>query len=131
MDYHDRDLREVLAELAAAGGVTVVTDPAVEGRVTFKLNQVPWDQAFDLVVRVNGLEWTRDGDTLRVFPRKGYREDAPNRARRSTKPRSEAYSASRQGQKNRQWIRAAMPRPGPSPLGGRGSRLGRPLRSRT
>jgi tetratricopeptide (TPR) repeat protein len=63
-----RDLREGLAELAAVGGATVVIDPAVEGNVVLKLNQVRWDQAFDIVGRVNGLDWTREGDSLKVFP---------------------------------------------------------------
>lgn len=63
-----RDLREGLAELAASGGATVVIDPAVQGNVVLKLNQVRWDHAFDIIVRVNGLDWTQDGKTLRVFP---------------------------------------------------------------
>jgi tetratricopeptide (TPR) repeat protein len=69
-----RELREGLAELAAVGRATVVIDPAVEGNVVLKLNQVRWDQAFDIVVRVNGLDWTRDGDSLKVFPGRGSAE---------------------------------------------------------
>jgi type II secretory pathway component HofQ len=65
-----RDLAEGLAELAAVGEATVVIDPTVRGDVVLKLNQVRWDQAFDIVVAVNGLDWTREGDSLRVFPRK-------------------------------------------------------------
>ena len=38
------------------------------GRVFFKLDEVPWDQAFDLLVRLNGLAWTRTGDVIRVEP---------------------------------------------------------------
>jgi hypothetical protein len=63
-----RDLGEGLAELAAYGGATVVIDPSVRGTVVMKLNQVRWDQAFDIVTRVNGLDWTREGGSLRVFP---------------------------------------------------------------
>ena len=69
-----RDLREGLAELAASGGATVVIDPTVRGDVVLKLNQVRWDQAFDIVVRVNDLDWTQDGDSVKVFPRKGSAE---------------------------------------------------------
>jgi hypothetical protein len=65
-----RDLGEALAELAASGGATAVIDPAVRGNVVMKLNQVRWDHAFDIVARVNGLDWTRDGDSLKVFPEK-------------------------------------------------------------
>jgi len=65
-----RELSDALVELAASGGATVVIDPTVRRDVVLKLNQVRWDQAFDIVVRVNGLDWTRDGDSLRVFPEK-------------------------------------------------------------
>ena len=44
----------------------------VGGHVTFKLNEVPWDQAFDLLTRVNGLTWSRAGGVIRV----GFREAA-------------------------------------------------------
>ena len=40
------------------------------GKVTLKLNDVAWDQAFDLLVRVNGLAWTRTGDVIRVEPQR-------------------------------------------------------------
>jgi hypothetical protein len=65
----ERDLREGLAELAAVGGLQVELDPKVAGQVTLRLSRVRWDHAFDIVTHVNGLEWTRDGDNLKVFPR--------------------------------------------------------------
>jgi hypothetical protein len=68
VQYDDTDLRKALAELAAEGGATVAVDPAVAGHLTLKLNQVRWDQAIDIVVRVNGLDWAREGKTVRVFP---------------------------------------------------------------
>jgi hypothetical protein len=68
VEYHDTDLRKALAELAAEGGATVTLDSAIAGHLTLKLNQVRWDQALDIVVRVNGLDWARDGKTLKVFP---------------------------------------------------------------
>jgi tetratricopeptide (TPR) repeat protein len=70
VELSNRDLKEALTEIAVTGGATVVLDPTVAGRVTLKLNQVRWDQAFDVVVRVNGLDWSRKGDTLEVSPRK-------------------------------------------------------------
>ena len=64
-----RDLREALTEVAALGRATVDLDPAVQGGVVLKLDQVRWDQAFDTIVRVNGLDWTGHGGVLKVFPR--------------------------------------------------------------
>ena len=54
-----KDLREALTELAATGGAAVVFDPSVQGTMVFKLNQVRWDQAFHIVVAINGLDWTQ------------------------------------------------------------------------
>jgi len=70
VDLKDEDLSQTLADIARNGNETVVLDPAVSGRVTLKLNRVPWDQAFDVVARVNGLAWTRDGGVIRVAPRR-------------------------------------------------------------
>ena len=64
-----RDLRDGLAELAAIGEATVAIDPVVRGSVVLKLSRVRWDQAFDIVVRVNGCDWSQDGKALQVFPR--------------------------------------------------------------
>jgi hypothetical protein len=65
--YQDRDLREALAELATTGGAIVDIAPEIKGRVTIKLSEVPWDQAFDVIIRSNGLDWSRDGNALKVF----------------------------------------------------------------
>jgi len=69
VDLKDQDLAQALAEIARNGSETVVLDPVVSGRVTLKLNRVPWDQAFDVVARVNGLVWSRQGGVIRVAPR--------------------------------------------------------------
>jgi len=69
VDFHDADLRKTLDELAARGGARTEIDPEVAGRVTIRLNQVRWDQALAVVVRVNGLDWTEEGDLVKVFVR--------------------------------------------------------------
>ncbi len=65
-DYQGKELVETLREVAAHGGATVEAPEGVMGRVTIKLDEVPWDQAFDVLARVNGLNWTRTGDVIRV-----------------------------------------------------------------
>jgi type IV pilus assembly protein PilQ len=66
LDFRDTDLRKALAEIAQLGGATVTVDPAVSGQVTLRLTQVRWDQAFDIVARVNGLEYDVEGKALQV-----------------------------------------------------------------
>jgi len=71
LDFRDSDLRKTLAEIAQLGGATLTADPAVSGAVTIRLNQVRWDQAFDIVAHLNGLEWSEEGKALRVtLPRR-------------------------------------------------------------
>ena len=70
-DYRDKDLVEALREVAAHGHASVEVPDGVRGKVTFMLKEVPWDQAFDLLVRLNGLTWARTGDVIRVeLPRR-------------------------------------------------------------
>jgi len=69
-EYVDKDLVETLREVATHGRTTVEVPEGVTGRVTFKLDAVPWDQAFDVLARVNGLTCTRTGDVIRVEPRR-------------------------------------------------------------
>jgi type II secretory pathway component HofQ len=69
-DYRDKELVETLREVAAHAHASVEVPEGVMGRVFFKLDEVPWDQAFDLLVRLNGLTWTRTGDVIRVEPRR-------------------------------------------------------------
>jgi type II secretory pathway component HofQ len=65
------DIRDALEWIATQGGVKTVIDASVHGPVTLHLPAVPWDQAFDLATRTNGLKWTRSGNTLTVSPRDG------------------------------------------------------------
>jgi hypothetical protein len=69
-EFTGKDLVLALREIAAHGGASVEVPEGVAGRVTFKLVEVPWDQAFDLLARVNGLSWTRSGDVLRLSLRR-------------------------------------------------------------
>ena len=41
-------------------------DPDVRGSVTVQLHDVPWDQALDLILRMNGLGYVLEGRILRV-----------------------------------------------------------------
>ena len=66
LEFRDTDLRKALAEIAQLGGATVTVDPAVSGGVTLRLHQVRWDQAFDIVARVNGLEWNEEDKAIQV-----------------------------------------------------------------
>jgi hypothetical protein len=67
--FQDVDLREAFAWLARQGGLELALSPDVAGRVTLRLDRVPWDQALDVVLRVNGLEQRRQGSRAAIAPR--------------------------------------------------------------
>jgi type IV pilus secretin PilQ/predicted competence protein len=68
MDFQDADLRSVLRTFAEISGLNMVIDPQVQGRVDMVLNEVPWDQALDTILRGNKLGWTVDGTIVRIAP---------------------------------------------------------------
>jgi hypothetical protein len=66
VDLENVDLVDALSRVAAEGGARVEVAPGIGGRVTLVLFQVPWDHAFDVIVNVNGLTWSREDDVLSV-----------------------------------------------------------------
>lgn len=66
VEFRDEPLEQALRRLARTGGLDVEVGPRVAGKVTLVLKDVRWDQAFDIVARVNGLSWTRKDGALRV-----------------------------------------------------------------
>lgn len=65
---HDANLQDVLSTFSKIVPVEIVVDPTVRGIVTVDLRDVPWDQALDAILRINGLGWTRDNGSIRVEP---------------------------------------------------------------
>ncbi len=68
LDLQDADVHGVLRLLAEVAGFDVAVGEEVKGKVTLKLDRVPWAQALDAVLRVHGLEARREGRVLRVAP---------------------------------------------------------------
>jgi len=66
IDFKEETLESAFGRLAQFGGFTSELGPGVSGRVTLLLKGVQWDQAFDIVARVNHLSWTQEGKVLRV-----------------------------------------------------------------
>jgi len=66
LDLKDADLVDVCRSFAEIAKTNVVVDPGVKGSVTVRLRDVPWDQALDLILRMNGYAAVRDGNILRI-----------------------------------------------------------------
>jgi type IV pilus assembly protein PilQ len=62
----DADLKQVFRLFHEISGLNFVLDPDVAGRVTIVLDQVPWDQALDLILKNNALDKVLEGNVLRI-----------------------------------------------------------------
>jgi len=66
--FKDADLRDVILYLGDFAKLNVVFDPEVRGVVTCNLEDVPWDQALDIILRNNKLGKVLEGNVLRIAP---------------------------------------------------------------
>jgi type IV pilus assembly protein PilQ len=62
----DADIKQVFRLFHEISGLNFVLDPDVSGRVTIVLDQVPWDQALDLILKNNGLDKVLENNVLRI-----------------------------------------------------------------
>ena len=68
LNFQDIDVRAVLQLLADTSGQNIVVSDTVKGRVTLRLQNVPWDQALDIVLRTKGLDMRRKDSVILVAP---------------------------------------------------------------
>jgi type IV pilus assembly protein PilQ len=66
LNLKEADIRDVLRTFADLTGLNIAVDPDVQGKVTVNFNEVPWDQALDIILRQNSLNYVLEGNVLRV-----------------------------------------------------------------
>ncbi|HSE47813.1 MAG TPA: type IV pilus secretin PilQ [Terriglobales bacterium] len=66
VNLKDVDLKDFFRLIHEISGLNIVLDPNVKGSVTLVLDEVPWDQALNLVLKNNGLECELEGNVLRI-----------------------------------------------------------------
>jgi type IV pilus assembly protein PilQ len=67
LDFYDTDIKNVFRILREVSGKNFAIDKDVTGKVTMTLDKpVPWDQVLDLVLRMNQLGMTQEGDIVRI-----------------------------------------------------------------
>ena len=73
------DVTDVLRTFAQISGLNVIVQPGVQGTVTAELENVPWDQALEEVLRINNLDYELDGNVMRIAPTDILRKEAVER----------------------------------------------------
>lgn len=68
LNFQDIETRAVLQLLADTSGQNMVISDTVQGNVTLRLQNVPWDQALDIVMRTKGLDMRQEGNVILVAP---------------------------------------------------------------
>jgi type IV pilus secretin PilQ/predicted competence protein len=62
----DADIKQVFRLFHEISGLNFVLDPSVEGRVTIVLDNAPWDQALDIILKNNGLDKVMEDNVIRI-----------------------------------------------------------------
>jgi type IV pilus assembly protein PilQ len=85
LNFQDLETRAVLQLIADFSGLNIVVSDTVQGSVTLRLQNVPWDQALDIVMTTKGLDMRRNGNVIIVAPAEeiAAREQADLEARKA------------------------------------------------
>ncbi|WP_088331355.1 type IV pilus secretin PilQ family protein [Lacimicrobium sp. SS2-24] len=68
LDFQDVPVRQVLQVIAQISGFNLVTTDTVTGNVTLSLDNVPWDQALNMIMKIKGLDKRMEGNILLIAP---------------------------------------------------------------
>ena len=79
VNLKDVDLKDFFRLIHEISGLNVVLDPNVHGTLTLVLDDVPWDQALDIVLKNNGLDRQLEGNVLRIATVETLKREADNR----------------------------------------------------
>jgi type IV pilus assembly protein PilQ len=81
LDLKDADIKDVFRTISQFTGLNIVIDPEVKGTVTVQLENVPWDQALDLILKQNNLGYVLDNNIMRIATTEKLRIEEADRAR--------------------------------------------------
>jgi type IV pilus assembly protein PilQ len=85
LNFQDIDVRAVLQLLADTSGQNIVVSDSVQGSLTLRLQNVPWDQALDIVLRTKGLGMRRRDNVILV----GLSDELANREKAELQAKKE------------------------------------------
>ncbi len=66
LDLQDADLITVMRLFAEVANLNIILAPDVKGKVTVRMVRIPWDQAMDIILRMNGLGYVLEDNILRI-----------------------------------------------------------------
>jgi type IV pilus assembly protein PilQ len=69
LNFQNVEVRSVLNVIADFTDLNIITSDTVQGNLTLRLKDVPWDQALDLIMQTRGLDMRKNGNVLWIAPR--------------------------------------------------------------
>jgi type IV pilus assembly protein PilQ len=81
LDFKDGDLQDIFRLFSDISGLNVVVNPGVTGKVTLKLNEVPWGRALELILKTNGLGCVLEENVIRIARLSDLQKEADDRRR--------------------------------------------------
>lgn len=75
LDFQDADVVPVIRLLGDVSGYNVVIHPEVKGKISMKLNNVPWPQALDIILKNMSLEKVVEGNVIRIATLKAFQDE--------------------------------------------------------
>ena len=75
LDVQEADIGTVLRSLASFSGTNIVASPRVEGKVTVKLEQVPWREALAVILRAHSFDFIEEHGIIRVDTAEDLRQE--------------------------------------------------------
>ncbi|WP_245837100.1 type IV pilus secretin PilQ family protein [Paraferrimonas sedimenticola] len=94
LNFQNISVRTVLQIIADYNNFNLVTSDTVDGNITLRLDDVPWDQALDLILQVKGLDKRIEGNILMVAPKEelNIRESLDMEAQKKAEELAPLYS---------------------------------------
>src|SRR3990172_1028487 len=68
LDFKDADISNILRLMAEISNLNIIAGEDVKGKVSLRLVDVPWDQAFYIILKTNGLGKVQEGNVVRILP---------------------------------------------------------------
>ncbi|MBI3753029.1 MAG: type IV pilus secretin PilQ [Deltaproteobacteria bacterium] len=68
LDFKDADINNILRLMAEVSNLNIIAGEDVKGKVSLRLIDVPWNQAFDIILKTNGLGKVQEGNVVRIMP---------------------------------------------------------------
>lgn len=69
LNFDNIEIRNVLLLIAEVSDTNIIANDDVKGIITLRLNNVPWDQALDVIMESKGLAMEREGSIVRIAPK--------------------------------------------------------------